>query len=112
MSTKRTPINRQRQAQITAAAVEAFTRAIELEDAAEAERAANPTGSQGPIQSEHTDAWCACKRALGLRPWEISPIDVHGSPKAPRAFDNPDGWRRAQELRAALLQAAGLEAEK
>jgi hypothetical protein len=48
---------------------------------------------------------------IRLKPWQINPLDVHGSQKEPRSFDSPESWRKAQELRAALLQAAGLEPE-
>jgi hypothetical protein len=111
MSTNRTPLHRQPQAQITPAAVEAFKRALELHDAAEVESAANRTGVQGPIQSEWNAARSTCHRECGLKPWEINVLDVHGSQKEPRSFDSPESWRKARELRAALLQAAGLEPE-
>jgi hypothetical protein len=109
MSSKRTPIQRTRTPSITPAAVEAFKRAIELKDAAQVEAAANRTGVQGPIQSAHTDAWCTCHRECGLKSWQLSPLDATGT--APRAFDNPEGWHRARELRIALLAAAGLKPE-
>jgi hypothetical protein len=69
-------------------------------------------GAQGPLKSALTDAKLTVKRELGLRPWEILPLDVHGRQAGPRSFDNAEGWRRARELRAALLEAAGLEPEQ
>jgi hypothetical protein len=104
-------MTRERQVQIRPEAVEAFKRAIELKKAASAEDQKPYRGAQGPLKSALTDAKLTVKRELGLGPWEQSPIDVNGRQTAPRSFDSPQGWRKAQELRAALLQGAGLEPE-
>jgi hypothetical protein len=88
---------------------------IALDDGLILPHSANPTGSnfreRQPVQSAYNDARSTCHRECGLKPWQLNPLSVHGSQTEPRAIDTPESWRRAQELRAALLQAAGLEPE-
>ena len=48
--------------------------------------------------------WSALHRALRLRPWEPSPLDVDDGP-APDYWP-AHRWEKAQALRAALIDAA------
>ena len=76
MPTKRTPIKRAQQRQITPEAVEYFAKAD----------------------------WRALHRALGLKPWEASPLDAT-TPEPPEWMNderNRADWRAAYELRSAL----------
>jgi hypothetical protein len=78
------------------AAVELFRRAVELKDAAEAAHACNRGPVAGPIKSAYLDAKSPLNRALGIMPWQISPLDVDGSWAKPQAHDNPNiGTRRS-----------------
>ena len=54
--------------------------------------------------------WIALHRALGLRPWQPSPLDA-ATPEAPEWAGRLDAWREgwplARELRAELINYVG-----
>jgi hypothetical protein len=51
--------------------------------------------------------YVALHLALGLKPWEASPLDVGRGPVPAYAGDGPwaESWPRAQELRRAIEEA-------
>jgi hypothetical protein len=77
MATKRTPINRRAHRRITDEAVEAFK------------------------AGDHLRLF----RALHLRPWEASPLDVSQGPR-PSYVRDLHGWEQAQELQRQLEKAS------
>ncbi|MFN6935546.1 MAG: hypothetical protein ACK4NZ_10395 [Tsuneonella sp.] len=75
MTTKRTPINRNRGIAITPEAVTAYRKSD----------------------------WLGLHRALGLKPWQHNPLDV-GDFERPAWF-NEDDWNLQQSLRAEIEAA-------
>ncbi|MET4127164.1 hypothetical protein ACSSV6_000569 [Roseovarius sp. MBR-38] len=61
------------------------------------------------IEAFQTGDYMGVHRALGLRPWETSPLDAD-TPEPPEWAVEGDlwaqGWETARELRAALTEAA------
>jgi hypothetical protein len=49
----------------------------------------------------------ALHQALGLRPWEPSPLEVMGEPPAPDGTAWRASWPRVAELRRQLIALAG-----
>jgi hypothetical protein len=115
MVTKRTPLIRSPTFRVPSSkAAELFRDALvqrELANKADAiADKANPNRNlQTPERSEYYDLHSALNRELGAKLWQISPLDVHGSWKAPQAHEDAEDWHEAQRLRAALLAAAGLD---
>lgn len=107
MTTRRTPLNRPMLAKITPEAVEAYR-------IAEANAQKYLGCIRGACEVEdfarcaeclaYLDASRTLSRALGMKPWETSPVHVDQG-EAPD-WHNPDNWRRAQQLRRALEEAA------
>ena len=98
MATRRTPLKRRARRQITDAAVDAFKLG---------ERHAR-NGTEAPSE-EFLDAFHRLHRALGLRPWESSPLDVDDAEPPAWMFSNKtacDDWRQAYGLRLELEKAA------
>ena len=98
MPAKRTPLKRQQRTRITSEAVEAYTRAREIQDSEDGDC----WEDEGGRRREMLDAICALHRALGLQPWEESPAEVGGNPRPTWANDS---WEQAQELRRLLNDA-------
>ena len=48
----------------------------------------------------------ALHRALGLKPWDFSPLDVDDGECPYPGFPQNENWQRANDLRAALEAAA------
>ena len=58
---------------------------------------------------EYLDAKTALDLALGVRPWEVSPLRAATAEPPSYVLNNPlqlEGWRKARELRGALEAAA------
>jgi hypothetical protein len=56
------------------------------------------------VEAFRQDDWSALHFALGLQPWEVSPLDVY-SAAPPDWVSNPQlsGWERAWALRQLLF---------
>jgi hypothetical protein len=67
---------------------------------------------QHGLRAAAIEAWqagdhLALHRALGLLPWEASPIEAHGTPPAwAAAMPYGQSWPRAAELRRQLIEAS------
>lgn len=69
-----------------------------------------PKNHEHPITAEAIDAFrkgdhVRLHRALGLKPWQHSPLDVDRVERP--AWINPVDWNLQTELRAELIEAAG-----
>jgi hypothetical protein len=64
---------------------------------------ARPVGiSAAAIEAWRQGAWMPLDRALGLRPWQINPLDAVGDPPPADGTHWAASWPRAVELRRAL----------
>ncbi len=103
MTTKRTPLRRDARARITPELVALWLKLKAIREAGEHEEL-EPDGRR----VEYLDALHALDRALGIKPWQESPVDVDGpEPPAHMRQHQQDSWRRAWELRQALEAASG-----
>ena len=91
-----------REHRITPEAVEFWVKARAIQDAGEAV-------SSSARWEEYLDNWSSLNRALGIRPWQISPLNVDDDEQPP-ANSPPGYWTEsfptAQALRRQLLSAA------
>ncbi len=101
MPTNRTPINRPPRSQITPRAVALFKRALEIEACDDNEF----WEDDGGRKREYLDVADQLHQALGLKPYEPSPLDCDGEP--PSWEGHPELWRKAAELRKALIETMG-----
>jgi hypothetical protein len=94
-----------RQNRITPELVELWVRLNEIRDA-DADEEFEPRGRR----NEYLDALSALNLALGIRPWQESPLYVD-DPEPPdyrrRYQPDAEAWRRSWELRQALEAATG-----
>jgi hypothetical protein len=86
-------------------AVRLFKQAQELQPLAETESAKNRGPLAGPLKCRYIDIRHALHGELGIKPWMISPLDVHESWSKPQPYNNAEYWHHAQRLRRALLAA-------
>jgi hypothetical protein len=59
--------------------------------------------TEAAIAAFKAGAWLDLQRALGLKPWEMSPLDA--GPTPPSWRKTTDDWQQAVELRQALEDA-------
>lgn len=90
MPTRRTPLKRVQQNRLSAHAVEAFRLAPDIES----ENKDQKWEGEGGRRREYLDAVGALHRALGLRPWQITPVDVDDG-AWPDWMDDHHGWEQA-----------------
>lgn len=99
-------IAKQRTHQITPEAIAAWRLANEIIDAG----LDDVWEDQGGRRDEYIDARNRLDRALGLRPWEATPLDVADDGPPPAWMKSPASvadWYQAQEPRRQLIKAAG-----
>lgn len=68
--------------------------------------------TEGAITAAAVEAWnagdrMALHRALGLRPWQVSPLDATGDCPHPDDTAGARSWPKAAALREELTRAAG-----
>ncbi|TQF30903.1 hypothetical protein [Bradyrhizobium sp. UNPA324] len=102
MPTTRHPINRPPHARITPEAIALFRRALAIEACDDQSFWEEDGGSR----REYLDVVDQLYRALGLQAFDLSPLACEGAPPAWEI--NPKLWRKAAQLRRALIDAAAL----
>jgi hypothetical protein len=90
-----------RTTRVTDEAIEAFRLCEEIVAAGDDELFED----EGGRRHEYLEAHRALVCALGLKPWEASPVDVDEEPCSWSGNLYADSWSRAQELRRELLAA-------
>ncbi len=102
MTTKRTPLRRDARARITPELVALWLKLKEITGAGAHEKL-EPDGRR----VEYLDALHALDRLLGMKPWQVCPLDaVTAEPPSHLQQHRLDSWRRAWELRRALEAAS------
>ncbi len=102
MTTKRTPLRRDARARITPELVALWLKLRAIREVGEHEEL-EPDGHR----VEYLDALHALDRALGIKPWQVCPLDaVTAKPPSHLQQHRLDSWRRAWERRRALEAAS------
>jgi hypothetical protein len=104
MGTRRTPKTRRAISRVTPAAVELYRLCREIEDVGLDEK----WERDGGRRRESLNARLELRRMLGIRPWQVSVLEVDQGEPPPYERRRPhriESWARAQALQRELEQA-------